>query len=147
MTTHRDVTALAVALLAAYLGQAAVQLEVPWLVALQADDVYKVASGAVLVVYLALQWTFARHRRELHKLLGALAPAVLYAHASKFAYGYLTWLLAVYLGVIGVGLLHQPVIARRAKTLFTWWFVTHLALAVLLAILVGYHVLIALAYE
>jgi hypothetical protein len=147
VTARRDTTALAVALLAAYLGQAAVQLEVPWLLRLQAQDTYKLATGGVLIAFLGLQWSAAPHRRELHKLLGAFAPVVLYAHASRFAYGYLVWLVAVYLGVGAVGLLHQTIIARRARRLFTCWFVTHLALAILLIILVGYHVLIALAYE
>jgi hypothetical protein len=143
----REPTALGVALLAAYLGQAAVQLQVPWLVALQAQDAYKVATGCVLLVYLAAQWSARRDRRGLHELLGSFAPVVLYAHASRFAYGYLAWLAAVYLGVGGVGLLYRPIAAHRARRLFTWWFVVHLALAVLLVILVGYHVVIAIAYE
>ena len=147
MTERRDTTALAVALLAAYVAQAAVGLEVPWLIRLQTVDAYKVATGCVLVSYLVVQWSAVPHRRELHKLLGALAPLVLYAHASRFAFGYLTWLVAVYLGVGVVGLLHEPIVARRARRLFTWWFVIHLALAILLLVLVGYHVVIAIAYE
>ena len=50
-------------------------------------------------------------------------------------------------GVVAVGLCHQPIAARRARGLFTAWFVVHLALAVLLVVLVGYHVVIAIAYE
>jgi hypothetical protein len=147
LTARRDPTALAVGLLVAYLAQAAVRLEVPWLLRLQAEDAYRVATGCVLICYLALQWSAVPHHRERHKLLGAFAPLVLYAHASRFAYGYLVWLAAVYLSVGAIGLLHQPIAARRARRLFTAWFVTHIALAVLLVIIVGYHVMIAIAYE
>jgi hypothetical protein len=147
MSERRDTTVIAVALLAAYLGQAAVQLQIPWLAELQAQDWYKLVTGGVLVGYLALQWSAAPQRRELHKLLGAFAPLVLYAHTTRFAYGYLAWLVAVYLGVVAIGLLHAPIVGRRAKRLFTGWFIAHLALAVLLVILVAYHVVIAVGYE
>ena len=147
MTERRDPTALAVALLVAYVCQAAVGLEVPWLIRLQGQETYKLVTGSVLVVYLGFQWSAAPHRRQLHRLLGAFAPLVLYAHASRFGFGYLGWLVGVYLGVGSIGLLHQPIVARRARRLFTAWFVTHLALAVLLVILVAYHVLIAISYE
>jgi hypothetical protein len=147
MTRRHDPTALAVGLLVAYLAQAAIGLDVPWLLRLQADDTYKIATGCMLVAYLGLQWSAGPHHRERHKLLGALAPLALYVHASRFAYGYLVWLAAVYLSVGAIGLLHQPITVRRARRWFVAWFITHVALAVLLVILVGYHVLIALAYE
>jgi hypothetical protein len=78
--------------------------------------------------------------------IGALAPLVLYAHASRFGYGYLAWLVAVYLGIGAVGLMHRPIVSRRARRLFVAWFVAHLALSVLLLVLVAYHVVIVVAY-
>lgn len=144
---RRDPLLLGVAVLAAYLGQAVAQLEVPWLAAWQRDEVYKLATGGVLVAFLGLQWLSARRRRDVHVWVGALAPLVLYAHASRFAYGYLAWLVAVYLGVGAVGLVHRPIVTRRARRLYVAWFIAHLALSVLLIVLVAYHAVIAIAYE
>ena len=146
-TGRRDPTLLSAAILAAYLGQAIAGLEVPWLAALQQVEVYKLASGTLLVVFIALQWLLARRSRDVHVWLGAAAPLVLYAHASRFAYGYLVWLVVVYLGVGAVGLWHRPIIARRARRLYVAWFVAHLALSVLLLVLAAYHIVIAVAYE
>jgi hypothetical protein len=134
------------ALLAAYLGQAVAHLDLPWLTRMQAHDSFKLATGCVLVVYLWLQW-FLATRRRVHTALGALAPAVLYLHTTRFAFGYLAWLVTVYLGVAAVGLLHRPIVAHRARALFTAWSITHLALSVLLIVLAAYHVVIAIAYE
>ena len=147
LNERRDPTPLAAVLLVAYVVQAAVRLEWPWLVALQAQDAFKVATGCLLVIYLWLQWSIAAHRRHLHSWLGAFAPVVLYLHATHFAFGYLVWLAAVYLGIGAIGLLHRPIVARRARALFTWWFVIHLALSALLIVLAVYHVVIAVAYE
>jgi methionine sulfoxide reductase heme-binding subunit len=144
---RREPTLLAVALLAAYLGQALMHLDVAWLAAWQRDETYKLATGGALLAFLAMQWLFARRSREVHLWLGALAPLVLYAHATRFAYGYLAWLVAVYLGVGAVGLLHRPIITRRARRLYIAWFIAHLALSVLLLVLAAYHVVIAIAYE
>lgn len=144
---RRDTTTLTVALLAAYLGQAAVGLEVPMVVRWQADETYKAITGLVLVAYLALQWSSTLRKRGLHELFGAFAPLVLYAHATRFAYGYLVWLLVIYLGVGAIGLVHRPIVARRRRTLYVWWFVAHIAMSVLLVVLVAYHVVIAIAYE
>lgn len=150
----RIVTAVGVALLGAYLAQAALGLEVPTLVALQADDTYKVVSGIALSVYVLVQWLVVSRRvfdpRAVtrHKLYGALAPAVLYLHATRFGYGYLAVLAAVYLGVVLLGLGYRGVVrTRRLRVLFTSWFVAHVALSVILVLLGCYHLAIALAYE
>ena len=147
MTERRGPTTLGAAMLAAYLGQAIAGLEVSWLVELQHQETYKLVTGAILIAFLGLQWRLATRRRELHVWLGAIAPALLFLHATRFAYGYLAWLVTVYLGVVAVGLCHRSIVAHRARRLFVAWFVTHLALSVLLIVLAGYHVVIALAYE
>src|SRR5882757_1009701 len=91
----------------------------PWLADLQSHDSYKVASGLVLAAYLILQWSVASRRRwnptgavANHKLGGAVAPLVLYLHASRFGYGYLTLLGITYLGTAGISLLHRPTLAH-----------------------------------
>ena len=140
------------ALLALYLAQARLDLELPALAALQRDERYKVISGSVLAGYLLYQTLMGRRRIYdqvgvvfWHKLAGALAPLLLYLHATRFAYGYLILLSGLYLGTAGLGLLHK--LALRQRTLYTWWLIIHLATACSLVVLSGYHAIIALAYE
>lgn len=139
-------------LLALYVAQARLDLQVPALAALQRDERYKVISGSVLAGYLLYQTLMGRRRIYdqvgvvfWHKLAGALAPLLLYLHATHFAYGYLILLTGLYLGTAGLGLLHK--VALRERTLYTWWLIIHLATACSLVVLSGYHAIIALAYE
>jgi hypothetical protein len=149
----RIVLALGIVLLVAYLVQARMSVEWPWLAGLQANDTYKVVSGLVLGAYLYWQWSVGSRRQFSpravfhHKLGGALAPAVLYLHASRFGYGYLLLLGISYLGTSMVGLLDSVIRKSRARWLYTSWFVIHVATATILVMLGGYHVVIALAYE
>jgi len=149
----RIVTTIGVALLVAYLAQAALGLELPALVALQADDTYKVGSGCVLAVYLLVQWSVGARRLYVaravvrHKLYGALAPVFLYLHATELAYGYLAVLAGVYVGNVALGLAHRPLVRTRLRRFFGAWFVVHIVLSVILVLLGCYHVAVALAYE
>lgn len=152
--SDRITVAVGVVLLAAYLGQAWLALEWPWLARMQADDTYKVGSGLVLAGYLLRQSFMGRRRLRdpigvlfWHKLGGALAPLVLYAHASRFAYGYLLLLVLMYLGTAMSGLLHRQVLRSHARKLFTVWFIIHVTTSASLVVLSGYHIVIALAYE
>jgi hypothetical protein len=152
--SDRISVAIGIALLAAYLGQAWLELEWTWVARVQADDTYKVCSGLVLAGYLLRQSFMGRRRLRnpigvlfWHKLGGALAPLVLYVHASRFAYGYLLLLGWMYLGTALLGLLHRRVLRSHARKLFTVWFIVHVTTSASLVVLSGYHVVIALAYE
>jgi hypothetical protein len=139
-------------LVVAYVVQASLHLEWPWLVNLQTHDSYKLATGILLAIYLGVQWRGVRRTdRERsvfrHRLGGAIAPLVLYIHSSRFAYGYLILLCAMYLGTAIAGLLHEPVLLLRTRWLYTLWFVVHVALATALLVLAAYHVVVALQYE
>ena len=150
--TDRVVAIVGGALLALYVAQARLDLEIPALAALQRDERYKVITGSLLAGYLLYQTLMGRRRIYdqvgvvfWHKLAGALAPLLLYLHATHFAYGYLILLTGLYLGTAGLGLLHK--LALRQRTLYTWWLIIHLATACTLVVLSGYHAIIALAYE
>lgn len=145
---------IACGLVVAYIVQACAGLEVGWLVRLQDDDRYRALTGVLLAAYLALQASLgARRLRDpagavsRHKLYGAVGPVVLYVHASRFAYGYLLVLVLFFLGTMLFGLLHRPVLALRARRLFTVWFVMHVAMSTLLLVFGAYHAVVALAYE
>ena len=144
---ERTILVLGSLLFAAYVIQG-LAFEWPWLLEVQDTDTYKVASGLGLSIYLYSQWSMRRHRHVAwHKLGGALAPLVLYVHASKFGYGYLLLLGLVYLGTMLIGLAHKPVVELKSKGLFTTWFIVHVSTSVILVVLGGYHVVIAIAYE
>ena len=141
-------------LLVLYVAQGWLELEWQPLASVQADLRYKVVSGGVLALYLLHQSLIARRRifepittLVRHKLAGAFAPLVLYLHASRFGYGYLLMLSLVFIGTVGLGLLHRPVMRAHARWVFTWWFVLHVATSASLVVLAGYHAVIALAYE
>lgn len=138
----------------AYLVQARLGLTWPALAQLQADETYRVGSGLVVAAFLIFQWSVATRRAldpvravARHRLAGALAPLVLYLHASRFGYGYLLVLASIFLGTVVLGLLHGPMLGFRARWLFTVWFVLHVTTSLVLVIVGGFHVAIALAYE
>ncbi|NVB81954.1 MAG: hypothetical protein HOV81_26470 [Kofleriaceae bacterium] len=152
--SDRIILFVGASLLALYVAQGVLHLECSALVQVQDDDRYRVISGCMLAVYL-LHQSFMARRRVFdpvgvvfwHRLAGALAPVVLYLHASRFGYGYLFVLVSLFIGTIGFGLLHSVVLRVRLRWLFTWWFVLHVATSASLVVLSGYHVLVALAYE
>ena len=137
-----------------YLLGAQLGLAIPWLVRLQANETYRVLSGLLVAAFVFYQWSVATRRAldpvravARHRLCGALAPLVLYLHASRLGYGYLLVLAMIYLGTVVLGLLHGPTLRCRARWLFTTWFVVHVMTALVLVLIGGYHVAIALAYE
>ena len=144
--------AIGAGLLALYIAQAALGLEVPVLVRLQHHERYKVVTGCVLAAYLLHQSLMARRRiydpvgvLVWHKLAGACAPLLLYLHASRFGYGYLFLLSVLFVGTVGLALLHR--VSLRARTVYAWWFVLHIVTASCLVVVSGYHAVVALAYR
>jgi hypothetical protein len=146
------------ALLAAYLIQWAAGLEWTWLAEVQQVRGFKLASGALLGVYVAQQWWLsvgrargwarnAKRSYRLHKLLGALAPAFFYLHAVKPGYGFLLLLSTVYLANVGVGLASPDLLRKKPRWYTFPWMVVHVALAVLVTVLAGYHLWIAMTFE
>jgi hypothetical protein len=119
---------------------------------------FKLASGALLGVYVAQQWWLsvgrargwarnAKRSYRLHKLLGALAPAFFYLHAVKPGYGFLLLLSTVYMANVGVGLASPDLLRKKPRWYTFPWMVVHVALAVLVTVLVGYHLWIAMTFE
>jgi hypothetical protein len=150
VSSRREHVVLATGLvaLALYVAQA-IWWQWPALAALQHHPTYKLATGALLLVYLRAQWVTGRRRIDAaalfrHRLAGALAPLMLYLHAVHIGYGYLALLVAVYLGTAMAGLAYP--LALRRRWLYTTWFIVHLVAATALLALVAYHVVIALAY-
>ena len=118
---------------------------------------YKIASGSLLAGFVCFQWLlallrvnrWARAARALfswHQTAGAFAPVLLLLHSTRLGFGYLLILSSVYVANNVVGLV-SPSAFPRLKILLPFWVIAHIALSVLLAALVVYHVWPALSYE
>jgi hypothetical protein len=158
MKASKFYVVLGLLLLLAYLLQDMLSFKWLWLVELQTEETYKQVSGMLLVGFVAYQWRLslsrargrfqtARAKLPKHKLWGALAPAFFYLHAHRIGYAYLFLLSGVYLSNVAVGLLNHEVLQIRQRWFLTGWLVVHVSLAVLLVILLSYHVLIAFYYQ
>jgi hypothetical protein len=118
---------------------------------------YKIASGSLLAGFVCFQWLlalsrvnrWARAARALypwHQTAGAFSPVLLFLHSARLGFGYLLVLSTVYMANNVLGLV-SPSAFPRLKTLLPFWVIAHIALSVLLAVLVVYHVWTALYYE
>lgn len=155
------VVTLGLALLLAYLAQAALGVYWPWLEALQADESYRRWSGALVAAYILAQWTLAARRAQgasakvtgrsisRHRALGAVAPLVFYAHATHFGYAMLFALSVAYLGNAVVGLFDKTWLkgqAARARY-HRRWLPIHIAISCLLVGLALVHLWVVFAYQ
>ena len=130
----------------------------PRLAGWQDIELYKQLTGLVLVTLIVSQWRLTAARidgttRKAKRLLvahrdwGALAPLLLYLHADEFGHAYVRVMCLSFLGLITLGLLHQPLTRLNRPRVTTAWLVTHVALAAMLVVLVGYHAFNSFYYE
>jgi cytochrome b561 len=145
-------------LLAAFLLQAALGWRWESLAVLQESEIYKQLTGVVLLLFFLLQWRLTLARVEggvpagsrllgLHRDRGALAPLLLYLHAIGLGHAYLRVMSLSFLALLALGLLQRPIARLGRSWATTAWLVTHVALASMLAFLVGYHAFNAFYYE
>jgi hypothetical protein len=129
-----------------------------WLGDLQIESIYRQLSGIGLVVFLAHQWHPAvlRSRGQMrqagvlmrsHKLVGALTPLVFYVHSQRLGYAYLSVLSSALFVIFLSGILHRQIVRLHKPWLQTLWIGVHIGSAVILLILLGYHIYISYAYH
>ncbi len=158
----RGYIAVGVLLVAAFALQSVLDVEWPWLQAVQAGESYRRWSGAALALFVAFQWylpvlrllgrshTQAGIRQyHWHKRVGVLAPVAFYAHSTRFGHAYLLALSLVYFGNVVIGLLNKEIFRdlRRRERYVPGWTSVHVALSVALVALTAYHVLIVFYYK
>jgi hypothetical protein len=140
-----------------FLEQLGLELDWSALRAWQSRFPNKVATGALLALFLSFQWLLAICRigglmraakalYPLHQTLGALAPLLLFLHSTRLGFGYLVVLSVVYLANNLVGLVN-PSAFPRIKSVLSVWTIVHIALSVLVVVLTAYHAWTALYYE
>ncbi len=151
-------TIIGITLVVAYAAQALGDWQSDWISSLQDIELYKQVTGGALVLLLAAQWrltaartggTVRRASRLLipHQYWGATAPLWLYLHADEFGHAYIRAMSLGFLGLVLLGLLHQPVVRLNRNWLTTAWLVTHVGLAAALIVVIGYHGFNAFYYE
>lgn len=149
---------LGLALLTAYLLQQSTGWQSAWLETWQANPVYKQISGFALFGLILYQWRYSRLRAhggrllnakallDRHKLLGSIAPLLLYLHAQHLGHGFTALLSLAFVLIIATGLLGVD----RFKTHKLWyrplWLIVHIGASMCLLWLVAYHVYIAYTF-
>lgn len=144
-------------LILAYLAQLISGWRWEWLAALQENELYKQLTGLALASFFLMQWRLSLARMSgmspatrllgSHQQYGALAPLLLYLHAISTGYAYIQVMSLAFLALVALGLLQQPLARVNRAPLNTVWLVTHVALAALLVLLIGYHAFNAFYYE
>lgn len=149
---------ISVFLLASYLYQDWYNINWPWLVAMQKDDIYKQVSGLILLLFMLHQWHLALLRIKnkmaeayielnTHRVLGVLAPVFLYFHSYNLGYNYLFLLSTLYLGNYTIGFLHPSVFGIKNRRITTFWIESHISLSSFLMLLLSQHIYISYWYE
>ena len=145
-------------LVAVYVAQAFGNWSWDRLAALQQIELYKQMTGLALILLFAEQWRLSAARMDgrskfagrlliSHRNWGVVAPALLLMHANSFGHAYIRVLCLAFLGLISLGLLHQPIIRLNRSWLTTGWLIIHVALATMLIYLIGYHAFNSFYYE
>ena len=125
---------------------------------LQQNDLYKQVSGFALLTYVLYQWRLARLRMSgekinqnfelnLHMWLGVFTPMVLYLHSSQMGYGYQALLAGLFLFNVLFGLCSPKLLKIRHKRYVVAWLVVHSGIAMLVPVLLIYHIYVIYFYE
>lgn len=151
-------TVAGLTLLVLLVVQLAGGLRWPWLVELQAEDLYKQFSGFALCAFIAYQWRLSLARAggrahddsrlaDTHKLVGLAAPLLFFMHSQSLGYAYQVALSLAFLGLFFSGLFHREALRIPNPGYRTAWIAAHVSLATALPVLLGYHVYITYTFE
>ena len=133
-------------------------LEISELTALQTDNTYKQITGFSILALVLLQWrlTHLRNTKQANKLRNAFSshqsvgiwfPVLIFAHTSEPGYGIQMALLASFIALIVVGLLHGQNFKIRNKWYANTWIVVHISLATVVMTLMFYHIYVTYSYS
>jgi hypothetical protein len=123
----------------------------------QSDFGYRLVTGSLLATLIGFQWALALLRvRGFSKLAkrfyawhhvgGALGPVLLAFHSARMGFGFLALLCGVFVANTVLGLV-SPSMVPKLREYSVPWFVSHVALSVLLVSLAGYHAWTAVYFE
>lgn len=142
-----------------FLVQFSIDLQLSWLNNLQKNDVYKQATGFLLLGYLLQQWrlsharTYKYEAKRLrkcfvsHKCIGVIAPLLFFIHSTGFGYGYVKILTLALLVTVVLGLLNNEILKKKTRIMQSIWLMAHIILSTLVLGLSGYHLYVTYAYS
>ena len=146
----------ALALAALYLAQDAAGLRWHWLDQIQTNDIYKYATGCLLLAYVGWQWYLfiARQRGARiqawliwHQRSGVLAPVLFYIHSVHIGYGYLAALSWIFFANILLGAASPVGVRLRSRAYTALWTIAHVLFAAVTLLLALFHAYIAFYYK
>ncbi|MCB4798098.1 hypothetical protein [Neotamlana laminarinivorans] len=130
-----------------------------WLFQLQQQEMYKRWTGLLLAVFVLFQWLlslvrtvktlkkFAVNMQEIHKWLGAISPLLFYIHSIGLGYGYLLLLSYIFLANTVLGYFNLDVVKKSGEIYFKGWMIAHVALSLIIAILMVFHITMVFYYK
>lgn len=146
----------ALVLAALYLAQDVAGLRWHWLDQIQTNDLYKYATGCMLLAYVGWQWYLfiARQRGARiqawliwHQRGGVLAPVLFYIHSVHIGYGYLAALSWVFFANILLGAASPVGVRLRSLAYTALWTIAHVLFAAVTLLLALFHAYIAFYYK
>ncbi|WP_139957524.1 hypothetical protein [Flavicella sediminum] len=159
MKNNYTITTIGLVLFLSYLLQETFLLKWNFLENLQVQENYKRWSGLVLGLFILFQWllTFSRiipkfraksvSINNLHKWIGVFSPILLYAHSTKFGFGYLVIFSYLFLINMLIGTLNLDVLKSTKSWLFKGWMITHVALSMCITLFLNFHIYIVFYYK
>ena len=128
-----------------------------WLAGLQLQELYKQLTGYLMFACLLFQWRLGLVRQRNpagagrallrgHRYVGALAPLAFYFHSMSLGHAYQLILGGAFLMSCLVGLLHRHAMRSGHPIVMKAWLTVHILLAVLVSMLVPYHIYIVYLY-
>ena len=149
-------TMVGLGLLIAYVVQAAIGVPWPILEDLQAEEQFRIWSGAVAAGFVALQWTHPMLRtagstrlriffNKVHRWLGSAVILAFFVHSTHPGVGYLSLVsVCVLLGLsMGMG----QILAEPGSVMSRLLLIGHVTLSVLLVGVLLFHVWVVFAYS
>lgn len=137
----------------------AASVEIPLLSQAQLSPAFKYVTGALLLVCILLQWKLFDHREEderpilvaawyrRHKVLGATAPVIFFAHTSTLGHA-ATFVLALsFFTVLLTGLFNRDLLTIRSSFVWHAWTVIHVGTAFAMCALIALHIWTAISFH
>ena len=148
----------ALVLVALYLLEALHGPTITPLLELQQNEWYKQITGFLLMAYVLYQLRLAILRMSHKKInntletnrhiwFGVFTPLALFIHSSQLGYGYQALLAGMFLFNVLIGLCSPKFLKIRHKSYIVVWLVIHSGIAVIVPVLLMYHLYVIYFYD
>lgn len=142
-----------------FIVQFVFHLQWKWLFDIQQQEMYKRWSGLFLGLFIVFQWLLTIFRliprlrqrslkmTTIHKWIGALSPAIFYAHSMTFGYAYLMLLSIVFMTNMLLGTINLDIIKNQKEWIFKLWMIMHVSMSIVITFIMLFHVGVVFYYK